>query len=80
MSQKSTIRTGSNSKGEGKFFNVHLVDGGGEQRANMWKTDIDNSLMFWKLIRFVVHVFLYVRCPHAGLCDVTSPSNALQVY
>lgn len=42
VTQKSDIRTYSNARGEGKFFNVHLMDDSGEIRATVWNFAVDN--------------------------------------
>ena len=41
MTQKSGVRTYSNSKGEGKFFNCVFSDESGEIKATAWKADCD---------------------------------------
>ena len=41
VTQKSGVRTDSNSKGEGKFFNCVFADESGEIKATAWKADCD---------------------------------------
>lgn len=47
MTNKSPIRTWSNSRGEGKLFSVDLVDESGEIRATAFKDQCDK---FYDLI------------------------------
>ncbi|XP_067928736.1 replication protein A 70 kDa DNA-binding subunit-like [Watersipora subatra] len=41
VTQKSAVRTYSNSRGEGKFFNCVFTDESGEIKATAWKTECD---------------------------------------
>ena len=41
VTQKSGVRTYSNSKGEGKFFNCVFADETGEIKATAWKAECD---------------------------------------
>ncbi len=41
VTQKSAIRTWSNSRGEGKLFNMNLLDESGEIRATAFKDEVD---------------------------------------
>lgn len=41
VTNKSTIRTYSNARGEGKLFNVELIDNTGEIRANGFNEQVD---------------------------------------
>ncbi len=47
MTQKSAIRTWSNSRGEGKLFNMNLLDDSGEIRATAFKNEVDK---FYELL------------------------------
>ena len=59
MTAKSSIRTYSNSRGEGKLFNVTLVDETGEIRATMFKEVVDK---FYNLLEVnqVQHYTVYL--------------------
>ena len=59
MTAKSSIRTYSNSRGEGKLFNVTLVDETGEIRATMFKEVVDK---FYDLLEVnqVQHYTVYL--------------------
>ena len=41
VSQKSSIRTWSNSRGEGKLFSMNLIDESGEIKATAFKEQVD---------------------------------------
>ncbi|ESN95542.1 hypothetical protein HELRODRAFT_114692 [Helobdella robusta] len=41
VTQKSSIKTWSNSKGEGKLFSMNLIDQSGEIRATLFKNEVD---------------------------------------
>jgi len=47
VTQKSNIRTWSNSRGEGKLFNIVIVDESGEIRATGFNAECDK---FYNLI------------------------------
>ena len=47
VTQKSAIRTWSNSRGEGKLFNIILVDESGEIRATAFTQEVEK---FYNLI------------------------------
>lgn len=53
---KSTIRTWSNSRGEGKLFSMDLVDESGEIRCTAFRDQCDK---FYDMIE-VISVLLYV--------------------
>ena len=38
---KSNVRTWSNSRGEGKLFNMNLIDESGEIRCTLFKEQVD---------------------------------------
>ena len=47
VTQKSNIRTWSNSRGEGRLFNIVIVDESGEIRATAFNAEVDK---FYNLI------------------------------
>ena len=47
VTQKSNVRTWSNSRGEGKLFNMNLLDESGEIRATAFKEQVDK---FYEMI------------------------------
>ncbi|KAJ8312756.1 hypothetical protein KUTeg_010129 [Tegillarca granosa] len=55
VTQKSTIRTWSNSRGEGRLFNVNLVDESGEIRATGFNEAIDK---FYELLE----IYYFSKC------------------
>lgn len=55
MTNKSAIRTYTNAKGEGKLFNVELIDNSGEIRASGFNEQCDK---FYDLLQ-IDHVTKY---------------------
>ncbi|KAH8830283.1 hypothetical protein DL96DRAFT_1592292 [Flagelloscypha sp. PMI_526] len=49
VTQKSDLRTYSNPRGEGKFFNVNLLDETGEIRATAWNAVADELFPLFEL-------------------------------
>ena len=41
VTQKSNIRTWSNSRGEGKLFSINLLDDSGEIKATAFRDEVD---------------------------------------
>lgn len=56
MTNKSAIRTYTNAKGEGKLFNVELIDNTGEIRANGFNEQCDK---FYDLLQ-IDHVGFFL--------------------
>ena len=48
VSQKSNVRTWSNSRGEGKLFSMNLIDESGEIRCTLFKESVDR---FYELVQ-----------------------------
>ena len=58
VTQKSGVRTYSNSRGEGKFFNCVFSDESGEIKATAWKNECDaffDSIELNKVCQFACH-------------------------
>jgi len=75
VTQKSNIRTWSNSRGEGKLFNIVIVDESGEIRATAFNSEVEK---FYNLID-VNKVGLLVTIITPSLCQVTCHLRALFV-
>jgi hypothetical protein len=65
VTQKSAIRTWSNSRGEGKLFNIVLVDESGEIRATAFTQEVEkfyNLIEVNKVIMHLSDVIDYCMC------------------
>jgi replication factor A1 len=58
VTQKSAIRTWSNSRGEGKLFNIVLVDESGEIRATAFTQEVEK---FYNLIEVNKVIYAFMR-------------------
>ena len=56
VTQKSAIRTWSNSKGEGKLFSMNLLDESGEIRATAFKDECDKYYDMIEVNKVRTHV------------------------
>lgn len=68
---KSNIRTYSNAKGEGKLFNVELMDQTGEIRANGFNEQVDRFYEMlqidhvkFSILLYELYVCVFVKYPH----------------
>lgn len=53
VTNKSTVRTWSNSRGDGKLFSVDLLDESGEIRATGFNNAVDQ---FYELLKVVIQI------------------------
>ena len=62
VTNKSNIRTWSNSRGEGKLFSINLLDESGEIRATLFKSEVDKFYDMIELNKVSVRVYMCVLC------------------
>ncbi|XP_073256997.1 replication protein A 70 kDa DNA-binding subunit-like [Porites lutea] len=76
VTSKSNVRTWSNSKGEGRLFNVDLVDESGEIKATGFNDAVDK---FYELLE-VNKVFYISKCSIRMATKYSSLKNRYEMY
>lgn len=63
VTNKSAIRTWSNSRGEGKLFSMDLIDESGEIRCTAFRDMCDK---FYDMIEVRAHIHTHIRAIKIG--------------